>query len=433
MVMFNPTQWLKPSLLSALMGVGVLFAATPASAEPCGPNDACPRGFMCQSYGTKSCPEPRPCPPDDAECVKQQSFCMEPAQEVKECVPAPCQVNADCADGMVCFTQEFSRCSSGGSVPACAPSPDGGMIEDCKQAEPPPPPECTTEKYSQCVPRYVPPCQQDADCGPGFLCKEEIQTSCTNTGTGGKGGCEPALPVDGVADAGVPVDGGSSDFAPPPPAPEPERTAPECTTQPTGRFHCELQRVECKQTSDCPTGFSCESEWKDYACTAPAMNPPADGAFIGVADAGIAYDGGSSSGSAGDAAERDAAPAVDGGIPMDAPLPPPPCEMRVAPMICMPPYARDVAHNSGDAGFGGVGSGIPPMGTSAPRPEGGDAGISQDGTNKGESADKDEEDDAKPVLKCSAGSLGAGGGSSLGLLALLGLGAVITRRRRARR
>lgn len=445
MVMSNPTRWLKPGCLSALMSVGVLLGASRASAQTCGDNDACPRGFTCHSYESVTCAKPD-CPPDAKDCVVPE--CK--PQLIKECMPSACTADSDCADGMVCFTEEFTTCSGG--TAAAAPRCDGDA-GDCKQlpAPEPTPDACTSMKRSSCVPRYVPPCHQDTDCGPGFHCKEVEETSCSSSGaksdvgTGGKGGSEAAMPLP--ADAGTPP---SDDPTPPagddfaaidagvPPIEPGDKPVPEttCTTKPTGRFYCELQMVNCKQNSDCPSGFTCEGYGKtDVACAAP---PPAAERPLPV-DAGVPMNGGegggdSSSADAGINSGAGAAPDAgkDGDAFAPSPAPPPPlCEQPQVQMFCIPPYAN--------AGFG---FGLP----------GRDADLAaQGGTSKGESgvpvptaadggssngiespkAPEDDTSTPKPVLNCSAGHLGGTRSSTLGLIALAGV-AMYLQRRRAR-
>lgn len=432
MVMSNPTRWLKPACLSALMSVGVLLGASRASAETCGDNDACAHGFVCHSFESVSCATD--CPEGAKDCVERE---CKPSL-IKQCVPAQCEADADCAEGMVCFTETYEQCSGGRATPPC--EPDAG---DCKPVMPEPAPDaCTTVKRSSCVPRYVPPCREDKDCGTGFHCKELQETSCSSGGSWGTGGSsgagsdpregridagvgssEPAAPADG--DGFAAVDGGAP--REPDAKPAPDTT---CTTKPTGRFYCELEMVSCKQNSDCPSGFTCHGYGKsDVACTGPAPAPAPAPQPSPVLDAGTAM-----TDSAGDAGTADVAPdgghSADGG-PGDAfaPVPPPrhpTCEPVQVQMFCVPPFA--------DIGFG-----VSPTRDAQTAHSGSANGSAAPSTADGgnyKSGDApmgpaEEAGAPKPVLNCSAGTLGATRSSTFGLIALVGV-AMYFQRRRAR-
>ena len=206
--------------LGALLAAGaVVFSSGRAFAQECATDADCPTGFACEVVGASSCPgyacpEGEPCPPPPP---------CEP-QEFRECVPGPCQSDADCAEGLVCFTETKELCS-GGSQVDCPPD---------VVCPPPEPTVCETVTESQCVPPYVPPCAQDSDCGEGFLCVE--QQSC---------GCSGSAPSpDGQ------------------PVPE-----PTCTCTSSGQFYCELQQIACTAATDCPSGWTCEQGGETGVCS----------------------------------------------------------------------------------------------------------------------------------------------------------------------
>jgi hypothetical protein len=94
----------------------------------------------------------------------------------------------------------------------------------------------------------------------------------------------------------------------------------------------------------------------------------------------------------------------------------------------MPPYARD---NGGVPGYGDAGSHAPPQNAGIPGPT--SSGNPNNGPSPENATGDEDATDGKPVLKCSAGPLGAEQGGSFGLLALLGLSTVILHRRRSKR
>jgi hypothetical protein len=375
---------------------------------------------------------------------------------VSECEPAECTSDADCAADMVCFTETHEECSAPGGR-ACV---EGQECEAIKTE-----PTCEQKTSSSCVPRYVPPCTVDADCGPGFSCTEIIEEACSDSGSGtapsagvdagaaaGTGGsgaeAKAAEPSDaGVADAGMmiegssePSDDGAKDFA----APE-----PSCTTRVTGTFRCELQRIDCEVTTDCPSGFTCEALYAHAVCGSTDVGVPAADAGIG-GEAGTSGSGGSSSGGddsksapvpgaepgpadgeplpadGGEALPDDKVPPTDGGEPLPeeerVPAPPPDTTCEEAPVtekVCMPPYAREeFARGS----LGDDSALLPELGQSSNT-----TGSSKDG------AAGSSEPPSAPVLACSVGTPGAGAGGLLGFLSMLGTVAIAIARRGSRR
>jgi MYXO-CTERM domain-containing protein len=184
--------------------------------------------------------EGRGCPEIAIGCVEGMECPTPPpceTEDVNVCTPAPCDSDADCGDSMVCFTQTSMACSGGGTA-GCAPG------EECKPAVPIEP-ECHSITESWCVPPWVPPCAEDADCGPGFHCVEEIARGCSSS-------------------AGRPTPGSGEPAPPPPP--------PMCFEEPTGRFVCELVQQACSTDADCGAGLTCAQN-----PTYPVCSPPSDG------------------------------------------------------------------------------------------------------------------------------------------------------------
>src|ERR1700759_1295392 len=139
-----------------LSGAFSLTAASASAGQSCKTNSDCDHGFDCEVVATSGCAV-APCPPG-AECPTPA---CDP-QELKECVPGPCQAHSDCADGMVCYAIPSTSCTAQ-TAPACPPN--------TKCAVPPPEPaDCTTTTMNRCVPRYTLPCTTDASCGDGFSC-----------------------------------------------------------------------------------------------------------------------------------------------------------------------------------------------------------------------------------------------------------------------
>lgn len=216
-----------------------LMVAAPAMAQDseCNADADCTNGFTCQVVGAYDCAKPEPAP-GDGDSVDEPVDCG--SGEIKMCVPPPpsacdpAQGNADCGSGLVCVTYTFEECSGGGrdDAPPCS------MVDEqngtCPEPEPVEPPTCQSKAESLCVPKYLAPCQADADCGGGFTCvAEEI---CT-------GSCSTS-----------PVDGDSVDE---PDGSEEPNCTETCTT--SSQKYCQLQEVECTADADCATGLICES------------------------------------------------------------------------------------------------------------------------------------------------------------------------------
>ena len=198
-----------------------MFLAASAFAQdvPCAADGDCGPDQIC---ALSDCPPP--CDPADPTCQPVDcgtgGVCIDIGGG-----PADCISDADCAVGEACITETFESCTGNGC--AC---PDGDPACGCDQA---PPPECTTETISVCLPPYAAPCVEAADCGDGFTC--EFFESCACSGSSGGGAADPA-------------------------APEP------CDCLPADEGSCVLTRVECVSAADCLPGFECVAEATTDPC-----------------------------------------------------------------------------------------------------------------------------------------------------------------------
>ncbi len=244
------------TLLSITAAAALLGHSGRAAAQECESDADCVASYTCEVVGESgcgfACPDGTPdcAPPPDADCAVMQ---------YKACVPGPCSSDSDCEDGMVCFEQEVFSCPPSAEID-CPPG------ADCPK---PPEPVCETTTTSSCVPRYAVPCEEDADCGDGFDCVEDIAYACAGSTPSSGGGSDPGDP------------GGAAGSAAPEPAPLPlPDEPPTCTEEPTGTFHCEAREVECEADADCPTDWTCQENYSRPVCsgvmTDPATPPPAD-------------------------------------------------------------------------------------------------------------------------------------------------------------
>jgi MYXO-CTERM domain-containing protein len=148
---------------------------------------------------------------------------------------------------MVCYSETREECDS---APPCA---DG----DCPATDS----ACEPVTESGCVPRYVLPCEADADCGVGFTCEVEEECACSGGGSSG-GSAGAGSGADPAPDEKAAPDGGGADPVPPadgsgatPDGGTP--TPPECVCTPTDRKSCSLKIVACSVDEGCPAGWTC--------------------------------------------------------------------------------------------------------------------------------------------------------------------------------
>jgi len=215
-------------LVLALFG----FAALPAHAQStCGADSDCVKGWTCQVTGGSTCASAA-CAPGE-KCESQPSDCVN--EVYKSCRPGPCQVDSDCAAGMVCYTQTETD---------CAPSA-------CSSGQECPKPACETRTESACVPRYVLPCTTASDCGAGFQC-ESAGEQCACSGSAG---------------------GSDSDGGTPPPSPP-----DSCTCVDSKVLRCKAPTVTCAADSDCTAGWTCAVVGSSGGCGKSSTPEPGAGA-----------------------------------------------------------------------------------------------------------------------------------------------------------
>lgn len=222
-------------------GVALLLASSAsAQSSTCGSDADCERGYRCDVIGYVDCAS-APCAPGE-KCPVVEEGCG----ELKACVPgAACQSDADCGDAMVCYEHTRMTCTGGDRPEPCRAG------EGCADPEPVAP-ECVERTEKGCLPKYVPPCSTDGDCGEGFRCVE--QQSCGCSGSPGRD-APPPVPAG--------ASGGASD----------DVSAPEdCSCEPSGTFHCESAVDRCAADGECPADWTCEDQGTVSGC---ASAPPA--------------------------------------------------------------------------------------------------------------------------------------------------------------
>ncbi len=236
----------------ATFATALAFSTPSAWAQEVCEADTCPQGFVCEAVS-------KPCM--DLGCVEGGDCnlaCEEETQAI--CVRAACETDADCGGAMVCAEQSSWSCDD-----AAMPCAEG---EDCTgNAEP----ACLEELRKECTYRWELPCTVAADCGAGFECVEGMSGSCS-AGSSASTGQEGATSGSGAATA----DSGEGADATETPAPQ--MRAPDCVSEPTGAYYCQLIEVACQQDGDCPEGYSCIDNpegmcWTDTegngGCTTP--------------------------------------------------------------------------------------------------------------------------------------------------------------------
>jgi hypothetical protein len=232
---------LRITWLTAMLAMPLIISNIAAADEACG-ETTCPTGFTCVSRESSAC--------KDEETAAGSTVTCEAPTTYYQCEPAPCSVDTDCGEGMVCYSYTSSQCS-GAKSPTCDPA-----APDCSTVVTPAEPTCTTTTEQRCIPRYMLPCSTASDCGPGFTCEETIVGQCS--GSGGSTGT--AVSSDGVA-VNVDGSGGASSTTTEATGGSSTDTATDpsvsCTNEPTGEFACKLQIIACATAADCPSGFTC--------------------------------------------------------------------------------------------------------------------------------------------------------------------------------
>jgi hypothetical protein len=198
---------------------GACSAAAPPVEQPCSVDEDCGPDQLCAIVDCA-----RPCDAADPDCEPTDcaggGFCIDRAPPP----PPPCASDDDCDGDDVCITGTVESCAGSGC--ACPDDGDGDASNDppCDCGSPTPP-ECTTETFAFCGPRYLDDCAVDADCGPGFTCEIHDACDCSTD------------PCDCPTEPGV---------------------APPGT--------CALVRVECVEDADCTDGFVCVAEATTEPC-----------------------------------------------------------------------------------------------------------------------------------------------------------------------
>lgn len=246
---------MKKIVFAASLTALFLFAPSAFAAGECDTDADCESYESCELLGQAGCA----CPPGDAGCDCPDSG----TDDYYECVAEPpdsCDSNADCSDGLECVTRTYEQCTGSGGGSTCSVSPDGGT--DCEDAGTVDTSEsCETFTEGYCVPPYLAPCEQDADCGTGFTCEEYEICECSGGGSTGSGGDDPG-------DAGTSAEdtGGES-----------------CVCETAGKS-CELVETECTSDADCAGDLTCQT-YDDQTTTEPCVDD-GDASSCETADAG---------------------------------------------------------------------------------------------------------------------------------------------------
>lgn len=258
-------RWWMGSLLVCTWAAGV-------DAQTCEQDTDCPKGYDCHEYVVQDACAVAPCAQGE-ECAMPPE-CK--AEVRRECTPSSCDSDADCAEDMVCFEQSVEQCS-GATATAAADCPPNETCTTPERAPEPQEPVCTKETISQCTPRYVLPCEQDADCGDGFTCQTYEECSCSGSSGDPGPAPEPSPTSDGGAASGsdaafVPVpesDAGTAarDAGVDGPYPPDSGTTDSCECHDSAVKHCELRQVSCESDADCPSSFVCNTySWGTASC-----------------------------------------------------------------------------------------------------------------------------------------------------------------------
>jgi len=357
--------------LAGLLLAGAVFEAGSAAADtPCTQSSDCSKGFTCQVIGATACPT-YACPADIDGQACQPLQCT--PQMIMGCEPGPCSTDSDCAAGMVCNADSYDNCPAPAPSPSCPPNADCASPAPAVDAG-----ACTTTVVKTCVPRYDLPCTVNSDCGDGFTCVPDTETTCSGSGS--------------AASGGAPSGGGTVSSPPtttsPPAALDASTDPPACTTTTLPTSSCQVNTIPCTTDGNCPSTWTCvaQSQAVSNVCVAPAQTGAAD-----AAPPECSSGGGSS----------------------------PPAQM-----LCEPPD-----YNGPGVGFanGSPTGGAAPVAAAAGPTNGSDGGTSA-GSSGGSGATS-----APPGATggCAVGSPGTGSGGT-SLLQVLGLGALGLNRRRER-
>jgi hypothetical protein len=224
--------------------------------------------------GQEPCPEGEKCDDagDDSEGsggssgeAKEEPPSTDPPEPTtwKYCEPKSCDTDAECGGDLVCVLETYACLDAPAKM---APTPDCPPDEeDCGGSEPGPdtetdPDPCEPETVGHCAPKWMAPCDADADCGPGFACVEEEICYGWAIGSPGSAPSVPTEPTDcdpDDEDCGTDTDdsqGEASDPVDPDGKDDEPTSGEECEL--TGHFYCELQLIDCSSEA-CPDGLVC--------------------------------------------------------------------------------------------------------------------------------------------------------------------------------
>jgi hypothetical protein len=239
-----------PAVAALAAAAVVTFApAARAGATDCKADSDCVKGFTCQTSTATACP--------DIACAPNEPCNPPPCtpQTFSQCVPAPCSGDSDCATGMVCYEQAVNCVTT---EPACPPN------AECAEPAAVDASASCGGTTKTCVPRYVPPCSADADCGAGFTCVADQSCACGGSAGGSAGGTGTVVPPTSASAPDEPaVDAGSV-----PPV--------SCSCADLSTKHCEMKTIACGAASDCPSMWTCAQP--PSATSGCAVAPSEDGA-----------------------------------------------------------------------------------------------------------------------------------------------------------
>ena len=398
---------------SSLAFVRRVLADVPTT---CTSDAECSKGFTCQPWAVSGGTAPA-CPPDAPDCAVSNtpktdsgggggvngatgssgagavtgtdvgsgnvSGTTPTTTVISRCEPGPCQADSDCGPNMVCHTESYGECSTTGSAPPpCEPG------QKCESAVDPTQTTCTTRTRSFCAFHWQLPCNADADCGTGFTCRPQIS-----------GACSGGTPVSAGSDAG-----GSTGSAA-----DPGRSATphdNCVTTMTFPGSCQPVATTCTVDADCPGDWVCQE-----IATPPSRGDASGaGGDSGQGTSGTATGAGAASGSA-----VTAAGAATGS------------------RMCNSPFLPPLRGSDATEGAGTPTSGSTPPGGTGGTTAGSDKDAAGSGGANGAAHVAGEAGASNGAGGCSVSGRGGAGSrvaGALSVLTLLGLGAVVRRRRR---
>lgn len=303
------------SLLLSLILVALCAGVALAADDECETDADCPNGFVCvetevgtddwtvdveevpaADAGDSTDPEAD----DDGDEEGDEAAPIEepPAETYKYCDAKPCEADADCDGDTVCVVIEIEECLGvvvGDSTSTPASDDSAGSDDFAPEPEPTEPEEeeeegkedptgegegesegeeCETFSLPGfCGPKWLAPCEADADCGDGnFTCVEaETCWSSGSTGSGSSAGFAPD--PDSPGDETDPSEEGSegkegADEG------EAKMEAAEENCEGTGYFYCEMAEIPCTDNADCPADWTCLEN--PEAAVSVSMDAPCD-------------------------------------------------------------------------------------------------------------------------------------------------------------